>query len=267
MLSISTQIAREDSLVAFEAMLKSVTFADEIVIFNMERTDQSALTLFKQFKARVINIKTPVVVEEIRADQVTQAQGDWVLVMDYDEIIPSPLKDEILTLIGNLASCSAYAIARDNFSLGSPLKHGGWEQDYVVRLVRHADFIMWPTNIHSSPQVRGCTIKTVHSMEHHKDPNLDQMIKKTNRYSEIEADLFFKGGLPRVTSFTLIRKSVMEFVRRYFLKRGFLDGRIGLIQSLYQGYSVFISYAKLYEKQRAYNKHGSNKIERIKPLP
>jgi hypothetical protein len=43
----------------------------------------------------------------------------------------------------------------------------------------------------------------------------------------------------------------MEFIRRYFLKRGYLDGRIGLFQSLYQGYSVFISYAKLYELQRS----------------
>ena len=86
-------------------------------------------------------------------------------------------------------------------------------------------------------------------MEHHKDASLAQMVTKTNRYSAIEAEQFFHGGLPLVTPFTLFRKPTMEFIRRYLLKRGFLDGSIGLIQSLYQAYSVFISYAKLYELQ------------------
>ena len=86
-------------------------------------------------------------------------------------------------------------------------------------------------------------------MEHHKDASLVQMVAKTNRYSDIEARLFFEGGLAPVTPLTLLRKSTMEFIRRYFLKRGYLDGAIGLFQSLYQGYSVFISYAKLYSLQ------------------
>lgn len=249
MLSVSTQIAREDSLDTFEAMLRSVSFADELVIFNMERDDIEVKKIFSKYKAKVIEVKTPKVVETIRSREVKEASGDWVLVMDYDEVIPEMLKGEILAITQNQASCSAYAIGRDNYSLGYPLRHGGWERDYVVRLIRKADFISWPTNIHSTPLVKGSTIKTVKSMEHHKDANLEQMIAKTIRYSDIEAQQFFDGGMAPVTVLTLIRKSVMEFIRRYFLKQGFLDGRIGLFQSLYQGYSVFISYAKLYELQ------------------
>lgn len=249
MLSVSTQIAREDSLTTFAAMLQSVSFADEIIIFNMERTDSLALALFKKYQARVISVKTPTIVEAIREQEINQAKGDWVLIMDFDEIVPSPLRDEILTLVDNLASCSAYSIGRDNYSLGYPLRHGGWERDYVVRLVRRTDFISWPQDIHSSPKVRGCTIKAVHNMEHHKDVSLSQMVAKTNRYSQIESAQFFAGGLPPVTPLTLIRKSTMEFLRRYLFKQGFLDGSIGLLQSLYQGYSVFITYAKLYELQ------------------
>lgn len=250
MLSVSTQIARGDSLATFAQMLKSVSFADELIIFNMERSDKETLALFAKFKARVINVKTLKVVEAIRDRQVKEAKGDWVLVMDYDEIIPEGLCGEILAITENRASCSAYAIGRDNYSLGYPLKHGGWERDYVVRLVRTADFISWPTTIHSAPLVKGTTIKTTQAMEHHKDESLEQMVEKTGRYSDIEAQQFFAGGMARVTMVTLLRKSVMEFIRRYFIKSGFLDGKIGLFQSLYQGYSVFISYAKLYEKQR-----------------
>lgn len=253
MLSVSTQLAVGDSLSTFKAMISSVSFADEIIIFNMERQDKESLLYFKQIKARIIEVKTPKVVESIRDRQIKEASGDWVLVMDYDEIIPVALQHEILAIIENRASCPAYSIGRVNFSLGYPLKHGGWERDYVVRLVQKSRFISWPTNIHSTPMVKGSIIKTTHSMEHHKDASLEQMVKKTNRYSEIEAKLFYDGGLPPVTSLTILRKSIMEFIRRYFLKKGFLDGRIGLFQSLYQGYSVFISYARLYELQNKKN--------------
>lgn len=249
MLSVSTQIAEEDSLLTFESMLKSVSFAEELLIFNMERTDAASQALFEKYKARVINVKTPKVVESIRERQVKEASGDWVLIMDYDEIIPVDLQGEILAITDNLASCSAYAIGRDNYSLGYPMKHGGWGRDYVVRLVRKVDFISWPTNIHSAPVVKGSTIKTTKAMEHHKDESLEQMVAKTNRYSDIESTQFYEGKLAPVTALTLIRKWWMESFRRGIQKGGLLDGRIGLIQSLYQGYSVFISYAKLYELQ------------------
>jgi hypothetical protein len=249
MLSVSTQIASGDSLQVFAQMLESVSFADELIIFNMERVDKEALALFAKFKARVINVKTPKIVESIRERQVKEAKGDWVLIMDYDEIIPQDLQGEITAITENMASCSAYAIGRDNYSLGFPLTHGGWERDYVVRLVRKADFISWPTNIHSQPQVKGTTIKTTKAMEHHKDESLEQMVTKTNRYSDIESQQFYAGKMDRVKPITILRKWWMETFRRGVLKRGLLDGRIGLIQSLYQGFSVFISYAKLYELQ------------------
>ncbi len=250
MLSVSTQIAIGESLDIFEKMLESVSFADEILIFNMERTDPAALNLFKKYKTRVIEVKTPKVVESIRDRQIKEAKGDWVLIMDYDEVVTDPLKNEILAITGNLASCPAYAIPRDNFSLEYKLKHGGWERDYVVRLISRDRFLSWPTSIHSTPLVKGSTIKANHPMEHHKDGSLSQMVTKTNRYSLIEADQFFAGNLAPVSSITLIRKWWMESFRRGVLKAGLLDGAIGLIQSMYQGFSVFISYAKLYEKQQ-----------------
>lgn len=251
MLSVSTQIARGEDLGAFTAMLASVTFVDELIVFNMERTDEEVLAICKQYQAKVISVTTPKIVESIRSRQVKEAKGDWVLIMDYDEIIPSALQKEIMAKVQDPKSTTAAcAIGRDNFSLGYPLKHGGWNRDYVVRLIRRRDFLDWPTNIHSTPRVNGEVGRMVHAMEHHKDHSLSEMVTKTNRYAEIEATQFFTGGLRFVTPFTLIRKWWMESFRRSILKVGLLDGTIGLIQSLYQGFSVFISYAKLYEKQQ-----------------
>lgn len=249
MLCVSTQLAKDDSLSTFEAMLKSVSFADELIIFNMERSDREALDLFAKYKAKVIKVKTPKIVEEIRQKQVEASSCDWVLIMDYDEVITPDLAGEIDAITQNQASCSAYMIGRDNYSLGMPLRHGGWQRDYVVRLIRKKDFVSWGTNIHSKPVVKGSTIKTTFAMEHHKDASLEQMVTKTNRYSDIESTQFKEGGMAPVTGLTLIRKWWMETFRRAVLKKGLLDKKIGLIQSMYQGFSVFISYAKLFEKQ------------------
>lgn len=249
MLSVSTQLTGSDSLTLFETMLKSISFADEIIIFALDRHDQDLQSLATKYHAKVINLPTPQIVELIRDQEVKTAKHDWVLVIDGDEVVTTALQQEIASVITN-ESIPAYSIPRRNFSLGYPIRRGGFGDDYVVRLIHKPSFQSWPTNIHSTPVVTGTTGKLCSFLEHHKDEGVEQMVDKTNRYSEIESQQFLDGHLPQVTPITLIRKWWMESFRRGILKGGLLDGRIGIIQSLYQGYSVFTSYAKLYEKQR-----------------
>lgn len=250
MLTVSTQIAVGDDLATFTRMLNSVSFADEIIIFNMERDDEEALQLFKNCKARVINVKTPKVVEYIRGQQVVESKYDWVLIMDYDEVIPWDLAKEIKSISTEPATqFSAYYLTRRNFSLGYPLRHGGFGDDQVPRLFYKPNFVSWSKEIHGMPKIHGVFGYATNPMEHHKDASLAQMVEKTNRYTDVEAQQFFQAKVEVVTTTTLIRKTIMEFVRRYFLKSGFLDGRIGMIQALYQSYAIYLRYAKLYELQ------------------
>ncbi len=249
MLSVSTQFTPTDSHEKFIKMLQSVAFADEIVVFVYQNTSTDFLAkLSKKYPLRLIKISSPKIVELIRSRQVREAKGDWVLILDFDEIVSPKLRGEILDVIKN--EPAVFAVRRLNFSLGYPLRYGGWGNDNVIRLFPRQSFIDWPTNIHSTPLFKGELKKLKNYLEHHKDDSLEYIVNKTNLYSSVEAQQFYDGHLPPVTNLTLIRKPIMEFIRRYFLKLGFLDGRIGLIQSLYQGYSVFITYAKLYEKQK-----------------
>jgi hypothetical protein len=188
MLSVSTQIAREDDISLFRQMLKSVSFADEILIYNMGRDEKELREETVEFHPRIISIKTPKIVEQIRTRQVTDAEGDWVLIMDFDEIVTPELASEILSTVKNTESgTAAFRIARRNYSLGFPISHGGFGDDFVHRLFRRSEFKEWPTNIHSTPVVSGTVRQLVHFMEHHKDASLSQMVTKTNRYSDIES--------------------------------------------------------------------------------
>ena len=251
MLSVSTQIAKEDDLSVFARMLDSVRSADELIIFNMERKDSEAKKLFAKYQARVVNIKTPKVVEEIRERQIKESKSDWILVMDYDEVITAGLAKEIKKVVGSSnQKYGAYYITRRNYSLGYPLKHGGFGDDAVPRLFLKSNFVSWPTEIHGMPKTKAEFGNLTNPMEHHKDASLAQMVAKTNRYTDVEARQFFEGGVARVTQLTLLRKTIMEFIRRYFLKAGFLDGKIGIIQAIYQSYAIYLRYAKLYEYQK-----------------
>ena len=253
MLSLVVSISREDDFQLFAKVLASAAFADEIVIYSMNIDSAKLAPYLKPYSVKLIPLTftKPTIVEEFRDRQVRQTKGDWVLVLDSDEIVSPKLKQEIISLITQTPpkEVGAYALPRQNYSLGYRIRHGGWNDDYQVRLIRKTAFIEWPNIIHVVPKIRGKIVKLNSPLRHYKDPSLSFIINKTNRYSDAEADLFFKGGLPLVTPFTLFRKMNMEIFRRAILKLGLLDGAIGVIQSIYQGFSVFITYAKLYEKQ------------------
>jgi hypothetical protein len=75
------------------------------------------------------------------------------------------------------------------------------------------------------------------------------MVTKTNKWSEIEAKLMYDAGHPRMNIPRFATAVWREFWKRGVLKLGFLDGKIGIVEIIYQMYSRFVSYAKLYEMQ------------------
>jgi hypothetical protein len=55
----------------------------------------------------------------------------------------------------------------------------------------------------------------------------------------------------RATAFDLLVHPPAAFLRNYVLRRGFLDGNVGLTISLMQAWSVFLKFAKLWELERS----------------
>jgi hypothetical protein len=78
--------------------------------------------------------------------------------------------------------------------------------------------------------------------------NLETMVKKTLVFEDIESNLLFKAN-KSVTTVTFFRKFFGELIRRSVVRAGFLDGTIGIIESIYQAYSKTITYLLLYEKK------------------
>ena len=73
-------------------------------------------------------------------------------------------------------------------------------------------------------------------------------LSKFVTFENIESDLLLKAK-KNVNVATLFRKFLGELYRRLIRNFGFLDGEIGIIESIYQAFSKTITYLFLYEKR------------------
>jgi hypothetical protein len=78
------------------------------------------------------------------------------------------------------------------------------------------------------------------------------MVDKTNDWSIIEAKLRYDAFHPPVVWWRFLRVAYTGFADSFLTKGGWKAGLYGWIESIYQGYSMIITYAKLWEMQQSH---------------
>ncbi|MCR4326592.1 MAG: glycosyltransferase family 2 protein [Candidatus Roizmanbacteria bacterium] len=220
----------------------------DIVLVDMNSTDKTR-SIARRAGARVTTFPFSRYVEPARSYGIKKAAGaDWVFILDADEHITKALAQEIPRTLATTPH-SHFRIKRKNiFGRRAWLAHGGWWPDTQIRLIHTADFVSWPTRIHSTPEIRGSMGFMQSPMLHFFHNELSGMVQKTAIYEAIEATLLYEAKRPVATK-TFMRKYVGELYRRLFQHMGFLDGSYGVIESIYQAYSKTITWLLLYEKR------------------
>jgi len=222
---------------------------NNIITIDMESKDRTK-EIVNNFQLPIYNFQKSDYVEPAREYGIKQAQTDWVLILDADERMTNELAMEIKSVINN-SKCSNCKIPRRNIFGGVKwLKHGGWWPDYQIRLINKKYFVSWPKRIHSPPKIKGELGYLKSPLIHYFHGDLDKMVEKTIVFENIESDLLYKAGKQALIS-TFFRKYFAELWRRMFQNKGFLDGTIGIIESIYQAFSKTITYLFLHEKNRS----------------
>lgn len=218
-----------------------------ILVIDMEGTDKTT-TMAKQRGATVISFPYSHYVEPARSFALKQCDSEWVFVLDADERITKDLAEEIQKKISN-QTITYYKVPRKNMFGGKKwLQHGGWWPDYQIRLIKKSAFQGWPERIHSTPIISGNCDFLQQPIIHYFHGNLEQMVAKTVIFESIESDLLFQANKPVLTR-TFFRKFFGELYRRLIKQKGYNDGVIGMIESIYQAFSKTITYLMLYEKK------------------
>ena len=229
-----------------ERCLRSVNWADEIVVVDTGSTDRT-VEICRKFKCRVLETEW-LGYGKTKRFAVEQAAHDWIFSIDADEEATVQLREEIDKILEN-PDAAGYRIKRNSFYLGKIIRHAGWDKDYPLRLFnrKHGNFN--DKVLHESVQLSG-TVKRIEApILHYTYPTIHSHVERMNKYSELGAEAALSKG-KSATLAGAVARGMIKFLKMYFLQAGFLDGRIGFLLAFNSGYGVFLKYCKLWEKTR-----------------
>ena len=237
-------IARNEEKMIGEA-LESLSFCDEIIVIDNGSTDRTKEIAEKK-GARVYAIKTNDF-SELRDFGLSKADSDWVLYLDADERIDDQLKNSIKKIIADETKYAAFFLKRKNFYFG---KHQWPKIEKLERLFKKEKLKEWKGKLHESPAVDGEIGKINEGfILHFTHRDLESMLNKTIEWSTQEALLRYNSGHPQMTWWRFPRVMLSAFFDSYIKQGGYKAGAAGVVESMFQSFSMFVTYAKLWELQ------------------
>src|ERR1035437_5802022 len=227
--------------------LDSLAFCDEIIVVDGGSQDKTAEIAEKK-KAKVFKHEMQDF-SESRNFGLEKTEGNWVLYVDVDERVTPELttniKRKIVTDVNS--GISAYRVLRKNYYLGE----NPWPYiEKLERLFKKDKLKGWQGKLHESPIVEGKVGELEGFLLHYTHRDLASMVNKTLEWSKIEAELRFNSNHPKMIWWRFPRVMTTAFLNSYIKQGGYKVGTMGLIESVYQSFSMFITYARLWEMQR-----------------
>jgi len=247
-LSVIVPTFNEERNVA--ACLESVRFADEILVVDSFSTD-GTLEIARRMATRVLQHEYLNSAAQ-KNWTLPQTAHRWVLIVDADEQVSPGLEREIRGLLETGPPCEGYVIRRLNHFHGKPIRHGGWGRDRVLRLFNRDRGRYQEKDVHAEVDVNGRVAQLKHPLLHDTFRGFADYLRKIDRYTRWGADDLHRRGR-RAGPIDLAVRPPWRFVKRYLLQGGFLDGIEGLLISGLDTYSVFLKYARLWEKEKLRN--------------
>lgn len=225
--------------------------ADEVMIMDSGSTDRT-VELAKKNGARVVFRAWDNDFAAQRNSALSHTEADWVLYLDADE----RMNDELLRGIKRAISVSPsdaggqmqYSMQRKSVAFGKKFSYGPLYPDWVTRLFPR-ESVKWVGKVHEHPECELLLEKLPGHIEHYTYRDWQEWEEKMSRYSTIWAEEAYKKG--RRTSLPVaLLHGVGSLFSTLVLRRGFLDGWMGICLScMYFSYTM-LKYLKLYEIHR-----------------
>ena len=222
--------------------------ADEIVVVDNGSIDRT-VEVARYSKAEVV-VAREKDFSQLRNLGLKAAKGEWVFYIDTDERVTEELGESIESAMGS-TEIVVFKVQRKNFYLGN---HEWPTIEKMERLFRKSALKGWHGELHESPTIDGPVGELDGFLLHYTHKNLTLMLAKTIEWSKTEAELRFKSGHPKMTWWRFFRVMLTGFYDSYIKQGGWKVGVAGLIESIYQAFSMFVTYARLWEMQKGKKK-------------
>jgi glycosyltransferase involved in cell wall biosynthesis len=251
--SLSTVIITKNEEKNIDACLRSVQWANQIVVVDAESTDRTA-ELARHYTPLVI-VRQWEGYGPQKNFGILQATGDWILILDADERVSPELAKEIQSRLAIWASGDpvAFSIPRRNIFYGEWVRWGGAYPDLQIRLFKKGKATYNDVEIHENLIVEGPIGNLKGCLEHYTENRIIDHFRKFSLYITLAAKEQAKSTA-KVHWCNLLFNPLVTFFKKYCLKQGFKDGIRGIIYSVFASMYTFGKYAKLFELQRAFRK-------------
>jgi (heptosyl)LPS beta-1,4-glucosyltransferase len=266
MLPVSAVIIARNEEKYIERCLRSLVWADEIVVVDGESTDRTP-EICRQNSApwasKIKFLQRPW--PGFRAQRMfamEQAKNDWLLVVDADEECSHELSQKIreLMTLPSGPPHRAYKVRRQEFFLGKPIHFGIWNPSYQDRFFHRAG-VKYVNEIHEYPIFATLPDRLHEPLVHAPEFAPEKFLEKMNKYTSIEARDRVMAG-QRTNVFRLVGAFPAMFLKNYFYYGAYKDGIHGLVISLLEGVSRCVRHVKIWQYSRELNRKDNGPITR-----
>jgi glycosyltransferase involved in cell wall biosynthesis len=268
--------------VNIQPCLKSVKdLTDEIFVLDSFSTDRT-LELAREYTPNIFqNAWVHWAHQRNWALDNLPITNEWVCFLDADERLSEELSREIAdTLAAPPANIDGYYIKRNFYFLGRWIKHGGYQSDFILRLIKRDKARSIGSGAREYVTVKGELGRLKNPMIHEDRKDIGVWIDKHNKLAKIEAmealrceakqESMSKSVCTENTKIEhsyriwlrekvwarmpLFIRPFVYFIYRYICQLGFLDGKEGFLyffmHGLWFNILIDIKYLELKKMQR-----------------
>jgi len=222
--------------------IKSVSFADEIIVIDSFSTDKT-LEIAEKLNVKIIKRKFDDFSSQ-KNFAISKASHDWIYILDADERVTPEVEKEILQAVKDPKDFVGFFVRRTFYFCNRRVKYSGFQRDKVIRLFLR-EHCKYTGLVHEKILTKGKIGFFKHKIDHFSYRNYDHYISKMNHYAAIRAkELYEKGD--KVNIFHVMIKPIARFFIHYVIRLGFLDGFTGFLVAKIQAYGVLTRYIKLW---------------------
>ncbi|MBD3271803.1 MAG: glycosyltransferase [Elusimicrobia bacterium] len=230
-----------------ECLKRVQAVADEIVVMDSLSTD-GTLAVARRFTKAVFQ-QTFAGFGKQKQDAIAHATHEWILQIDADEHLSDELIRELCEWKrSDPGRYDGFSILFRFYFLGRLMRFGGCGGERHIRLFKKASAHYGDKPIHEGVCITGPVGRLRHVIIHHSYDSLDEYFRKFNLYTSLIAQQKFAAG-KRFHLWQILRLPY-EFITRYIIKLGMLDGMPGLVYAMISSWYAVMKHIKLWELER-----------------
>ena len=228
-MTISALIVARNEENKIEECLSSLNFVDEIVVI-LDRSTDKTFKICKTFSNKIFNGKWTCEGDR-RNFGIEKCSSEWIFEIDADEIISKDLAREVKKKI-RLHKFDYFYIPLMNHIYSKPIKYG-----WMACLAPDGKFCIFKKQnkhwhkglVHPSYSLKGEKGPMFENyINHFMSKDISELLARFNRNSSLHAIELKKTNKNLNKHFSL-RKVFSRFIKSFFLRKGYKEGKMGLL--------------------------------------